>query len=254
LHKGEKTGVGVYARLRDFWRKWLSVPLELDVIATIFAFAATSFLFLKLTSEMREGETRAIDEAILTGLREPGDPSNPIGPEWIELMFRDLTSLGSPSVLALITVASIGYLWVDGKRAAALFVALAVPAGAALEGLLKLGFARPRPDLVSHLVEVNSYSFPSGHATMATIVYLTLGVLLARAQTRRRMKLYVLLVVVALAVIVGFSRVYLGVHWPTDVLAGWCVGASWALACLLVVTWLQRRGAIEQAPDAQADK
>lgn len=241
----------LYARLRDVWREWLP-PFEFHVIATIFALAVASFAFLKLVSEMREGETRAIDQAILTGLREPGDPSNPIGPEWVELMFRDLTSLGSPSVLVLITVASIGYLWVDGKRAAALFVALAVPAGAALEGLLKLGFARPRPDLVSHLVDVNSYSFPSGHATMATIVYLTLGVLLARAQTRRRMKVYVMLVAVALAVIVGISRVYLGVHWPTDVLAGWCVGASWALACLLVETWLQRRGTLERNSNAEA--
>jgi undecaprenyl-diphosphatase len=89
---------------------------------------------------------------------------------------------------------------------------------------------------------------------MATIVYLTLGVVLARAQVRRRMKAYVLLVAVGLAVIVGFSRVYLGVHWPTDVLAGWCVGASWAIACLLVETLLQRRGAIERASDAGASE
>ena len=114
-----------------------------------------------------------------------------------------------------------------------------------LETMLKLGFARPRPELVSHLVDVTSFSFPSGHATMATITYLTLGVLLARVQERRRMKLYLLAVAILVALIVGISRVYLGVHWPTDVLAGWCVGAAWALACWLVATWLQRRGAIE---------
>ena len=160
-------------------------------------------------------------------------------------MFRDLTSLGSPVVLALVTIAAVGYLLLERKRETAVFVILAVCGGAVLETLLKLGFARPRPELVSHLVDVNSFSFPSGHATMATITYLTLGVLLARVQERRRIKLYLLAVAILVALIVGISRVYLGVHWPTDVLAGWCVGAAWALACWLVAAWLQRRGAIE---------
>ena len=160
-------------------------------------------------------------------------------------MFRDLTSLGSPVVLTLVTIAVVGYLLLERKRETAVFVVLAVGGGAVLETLLKLGFARPRPELVSHLVDVNSFSFPSGHATMATITYLTLGVLLARVQDRRRMKLYLLAIAIFVALVVGISRVYLGVHWPTDVLAGWCVGAAWALACWLVATWLQRRGAIE---------
>ena len=115
-----------------------------------------------------------------------------------------------------------------------------------MESLLKLGFARPRPELVSHLVNVNSFSFPSGHATMATITYLTLGVLLARVQKRRHMKLYLLAVASILALLVGFTRVYLGVHWPTDVIAGWCVGTAWALGCWLLATWLQDRGTFER--------
>jgi undecaprenyl-diphosphatase len=232
--------VNVYPRLRSLWQQ-----LELEVVATILIIAASSFLFLKLVSEIREGETHAADQAILLALRDPTDPSNPIGPLWVEMMFRDLTSLGSPSVLALVTIAAVSYLWIDRKRGAALFVVIAVAGGAALEILLKLGFARPRPELVSHLVDVNSFSFPSGHATMATITYLTLGVLLARVQKHRRMKLYLLAVATFLALLVGFTRVYLGVHWPTDVLAGWCVGAAWALGCWLVATWLQDRGAIE---------
>jgi undecaprenyl-diphosphatase len=233
--------VNVYPRLRSIWQQ-----LELEVVATIFIVAASSFLFLKLVSEIREGETHAADQAILLALREPTDPSNPIGPPWLEMMFRDLTSLGSPSVLALVTIAAVGYLWLDRERGTALFVLLAVAGGAALEIMLKLGFARPRPELVSHLVDVNSFSFPSGHATMATITYLTLGVLLARVQERQRMKLYLLAVATFLAFLVGISRVYLGIHWPTDVLAGWCIGATWALACWLIATWLQHRGAIEE--------
>jgi undecaprenyl-diphosphatase len=232
-------------KLRSLWRQILLLPFELDVVGAIFVIAASSFIFLKLVSEIREGETHSVDEVILLALRDPTDLSNPIGPHWVEAMFRDLTSLGSPSVLALVTIAAVIYLWIDRKPGAALFVALAVAGGAVLETLLKLGFARPRPELVSLLVDVNSFSFPSGHATMATITYLTLGVLLARVQERRRMKLYLLAVATFLALLVGFTRVYLGVHWPTDVLAGWCVGAAWALACWLIATWLQRHGAIE---------
>jgi undecaprenyl-diphosphatase len=235
-----------HSKLERFWRQILSRPPELDVLAAIFIFAAASFAFLKLVSEIREGDTRSADQAILLALRDPNDPSNPIGPQWLEAVCRDLTSLGSPTVLALITIAAVSYLWIDGKRAAALFVAASIAGGAVLESLLKLGFARPRPELVSHLVNVNSFSFPSGHATMATITYLTLGVLLARVQKRRHMKLYLLAVASILALLVGFTRVYLGVHWPTDVIAGWCVGTAWALGCWLLATWLQDRGKFER--------
>ena len=233
-------------RLSGNWRQRFSGYLELDVLATIFVFAAASFIFLKLLSEMREGDTRGADQAILLALRDPNDLSNPIGPDWVETMCRDLTSLGSPTVLTLITIAAVSYLWIDGKRATALFAALSIIGGAVLVSLLKFGFARPRPELVSHLVNVNSFSFPSGHATMAAVTYLTLGVLLARVQKRRRMKIYLLAVASVVVLLVGFTRVYLGVHWPTDVLAGWCIGTAWAAGCWLVATWLQRRGAIER--------
>ena len=234
------------SRLSDIWRQILSRPPELDVLAAIFVFAVASFSFLKLVSEIREGDTRAADKAILLALREPGVPSNPIGPQWLETIARDLTSLGSPTVLALITIAAVGYVWLDGKRAVALFLLAAVTGGAILESILKLGFARPRPELVSHLVSVNSFSFPSGHATMATITYLTLGVILARVQKRRRMKLYILAIASILAFLVGLTRIYLGVHWPTDVLAGWCIGTAWALGCWLVASWMQDRGKFER--------
>jgi undecaprenyl-diphosphatase len=221
------------SRLAGLWRQIRSYPLELDVLVAIFALAAASFTFFKLLSEMREGETHSADQAILLALREPNDPSNPIGPEWLESIFRDLTSLGSPVVLGLITIAAICYLWIDGKRAVGLFVAIAIAGGAILSLLLKLGFARPRPELVSHLVNVNSFSFPSAHATMATITYLTLGVLLASVQCRR--------------------RIFLGVHWPTDVIAGWCIGTAWALGCWLLATWLQYRGTLERENASPVD-
>jgi len=145
----------------------------------------------------------------------------------------------------LIALATTGFLLLVKKGGAAILVIVSVVGGALLSVALKAGFDRPRPNLIPHAVQVYSGSFPSGHAMLATVTYLTLGALLARVQTQRRVKAYLLSLAVLLSVLIGASRVYLGVHWPTDVLAGWCVGAAWALLCTSVALWLQRRGAIE---------
>ncbi len=137
------------------------------------------------------------------------------------------------------------------KGHAALFVLASVAGGALISQTMKLAYARPRPDLVPHGAEVFTASFPSGHSMMSAVVYLTLGALLARTQTDRAVKAYILAVAVLLTVLVGVSRVYLGVHWPTDVLAGWALGGVWALICLLVMLWLQTRGQVE---DGAADQ
>jgi len=115
-----------------------------------------------------------------------------------------------------------------------------------LSGILKLGVDRPRPDLVPHLVEEYTASFPSGHAMLSAVVYLMLGGLLSRVEGPRCIKIYVLSVSLILTFLVGLSRIYLGVHWPTDVLAGWCAGATWAVLCWRVALALQRRGEIER--------
>ena len=107
--------MGAQHRPAGNWRQRFSGYLELDVLATIFVFAAASFTFLKLLSEMREGDTRSADQAILLALRDPNDLSNPIGPDWVETMCRDLTSLGSPTVLTLITVPPLVF-WIDGNE------------------------------------------------------------------------------------------------------------------------------------------
>jgi undecaprenyl-diphosphatase len=219
---------------------------ESRVLLAISLIAGTAFGFIQLADEISEGETRAFDTAILLAFRNPADHADPIGPWWFEVMMKDVTSLGSTTVLTLITAAAIVYLLIERKYSAALFVLVAIGGGSLLSTLLKLGFERPRPDLVAHAAEVHTASFPSGHALVSTVAYLTLGALLARLQRQRRIKLYFLIVAVLLSALIGVSRIYLGVHWPTDVLAGWSVGAAWALACWLVARWLQHHGDMEE--------
>ncbi len=218
---------------------------ELVPFALLALAAALLILFGKLAGEVISGDTRAFDQAVLLALRNPADPADPIGPAWLEHVMRDITSLGSFTVLTVLALVAVGYLLIDGKRAASGFVVIAIAGGFALSEGLKLLFSRPRPDLVAHLVEVQTLSFPSGHAMLSAVTFLTLGAILARVQSSPRLKAYILTVAILLTVLVGASRVYLGVHWPTDVLAGWCVGAAWAMGCWLLATWLQRRGEIE---------
>ena len=223
-----------------------TLPLVLLLLA-----AGGVWGFAELADETMEGETRGVDTALLLVLRTPGDRADPLGPHWLEEAARDVTALGSLVVLALLTLAVAGFLALAGKRHAALLTLAAVVGGVLLNTLLKAGFARPRPDLVPHAAEIFTTSFPSGHAMTAAATYLTLGALLARVQRRRRLQLFTLGLAVGVTLAVGVSRVYLGVHWPTDVLAGWAAGAAWALLCWLAALWLQRRGQVE---DAGADR
>jgi undecaprenyl-diphosphatase len=219
--------------------------LEARTLIALFITVAAMLLFAEFVDRVVEGDTRAFDESVLLAFRDRNNPSSPIGPAWLQIMFRDITPLGGYAVVVLISLAVIGYLIIGGKRAAALWVLVSVGGGAVLSNLLKLAIERPRPDLVARLVEVNTTSFPSGHATLAAVTYLTLGALLSRVEARRRAKIYVLTVAVALTVLIGVSRIYLGVHWPTDVLAGWCVGAAWAILCWRIALALQRSGKME---------
>ncbi len=219
--------------------------IERGILLIVIVAAGAFFAFAKLADEVVEGGTRAFDERVLMALRTPGDLADPIGPRWFEEMMRDFTALGGTGVLVLMVLAVAGFLALTRKGHAALAVIIAVTGGVLVSQTMKWAYARPRPELVPHGAEVYTASFPSGHAMMSAIVYLTLGAMLARTQSGQAVKAYVLAVAVFLTVLVGTSRVYLGVHWPTDVLAGWMLGATWALACWLVMLWLQARGQIE---------
>lgn len=218
---------------------------ELLVLASVLMPAALLYGFLQLADEVREGETARFDEAVLLALRNPADPSDPIGPRWLEVAVRDFTNLGSSTILIFVTLAAIGYLVLTGRRGMALLLLVSTGGGMALSNLFKFLFDRPRPDIVAHVVETMTSSFPSGHAMQSAVVYLTLGALLARVEKRRMLKAYLLGLAVFLTLAIGLSRVYLGVHYPTDVLAGWSLGAAWAMLCWGVAWQLQRRGKVE---------
>lgn len=197
--------------------------------------------FAELAEEMVEGDTNAFDRKLIVALRNPQDLSDPLGPKWVEELGRDFTALGGVGILTLLTLASAGFLVLDDKRNSAAFLLVAVAGGLLLSVALKSGFERPRPDLVPHESYVYTTSFPSGHAMMSTVTFLTLGALLAQSHRRRRIRAYLIFLAILIALAVGVSRVYLGVHWPTDVMAGWAVGGSWALLCWLIARWLQKQ-------------
>lgn len=205
--------------------------------------------FAELADAVMERDTHAIDRTILLAMRVDGAIDDPVGPRWLEGVARDLTALGSVAVTVLATLASALYLALRRKHRALAFTLVTVIGGVVLSTVLKQGFDRPRPDLVSHGVLVHTASFPSGHAMMSAVVYMTLAALLARLHENVRVKLFLLGWGMLLSALVGVSRVYLGVHWPTDVVAGWAVGATWSLACWSAATWLQRRGRIDAAGD-----
>ncbi len=219
--------------------------MERVTLAVIACAALAFYAFLSIADEVVEGSTHALDERILLLLREPGNTSDPIGPGWLEESVRDLTALGGTTLLTLVTVAVLVYLLLIGKKLTAFMVFVSVAGGTALSSALKWGIGRPRPDLVPHGMEVYTASFPSGHSTMSAVVYLTLGALLARSQPQQRVKVFLLVMAASVTVIVGISRIYLGVHWPTDVLGGWALGAGWACLCWLVLLWMQERGEVE---------
>jgi undecaprenyl-diphosphatase len=219
--------------------------LELPVLLTLAACSACIWIFIMVADTVRGGGSREFDEWLLLALRSGADKADPVGPRWLEEMARDFTGLGGVATLTLITVVSIGYLLLMRRRYAALFVGGAVVGGILLSTVFKAVYDRPRPDLVAHLSHIYTSSFPSGHSMMSAITYLTLGALLARLHKDWSIRIFLVSTAILLTVLVGASRVYLGVHWPTDVLAGWAAGAAWASLCWLAVLWFQKRGVVE---------
>ena len=219
---------------------------ELSVLVWGVAALGLIWAFVMLASEVMEGDTRYLDEWMLSALRQADDRAATIGPRWLESVALDITALGGPTVLGLTVFAVTGYLLLHGLRRNATFLFIASSGGWVLNWALKASFDRERPDIVPHLREVMTSSFPSGHALTAAAVYLTLGALLMRIAQGRPAKYFCITLAMLITFLVGVSRVFLGVHYPSDVLGGWLAGMSWALLCLVVEIVLERRAGLRQ--------
>lgn len=208
--------------------------LEVTLLLAILFAVAGLWTFGALAGKVMEGDTRKFDERILLALREPGNTAVPIGPHWTLQVARDLTAFGSAVGIGLVTAVVSGYLGLQRRNGLLGFVLASVLTGTALSVVLKDWFHRPRPQVVPHLTDIASASFPSGHSMMSSVVYLTLAALLARTVPDLKTKCYFFVVAVVLTGLIGCSRLYLGVHFPTDVLAGWCIGCAWAVICSII--------------------
>ena len=212
------------------------------------ALFAVSLILLgvHLADELIEGEAFSFDTRLLLALRVPGHPQTPIGPSWLLQSAVDISALGGYTLMWLFGLAGLVWLIAADKRAEAGGIAVSLIGSSVIDGLLKSWIARPRPELVPHLVQVTNASFPSGHAMISSAVYLTLALMLAEGMPRdgwrgRAGRVAVVAFFSLLAVLIGMSRVYLGVHWPSDVLAGWCFGTAWALLVWMGDRWLGRQ-------------
>ncbi|MBF9042723.1 phosphatase PAP2 family protein [Rhodobacterales bacterium HKCCE4037] len=219
--------------------------VEVKVLVFLALVVGTIWGLAELVSEVVEGDTTTFDRAILLLLRNPADLSDPIGAPWVEEAGRDLTAFGGAIMITGITLLTSGFFLLRRQYASMLYLLAAVGGGIVLSSLAKGFFERARPELVPYDSLVYTSSFPSGHSMMAATAYLTLGVLIARILPQNRLKAYVMSIALLITILVGVSRVYLGVHWPTDVLAGWMGGAAWAMICLVVARYLAHRGFIE---------
>jgi undecaprenyl-diphosphatase len=209
-------------------------PLELRLLAPILALSLSVLAFIKITGEMLEGDVHAWDLLILKLCRVPGQPDLPIGPPWLHESIRDLTALGSPGVLVLTVGAVWGFLMLARQRGMAWLTLGSALGGLLMALLLKGLFTRARPDVAFHSTLATGYSFPSGHAMMSAVVFLTLAALVARIMPQWHLRAYAMGAALALSGLVGLSRIYLGVHWASDVAAGWAAGSAWALLCWLL--------------------
>lgn len=223
------------------------------ILIGIMAFSV--WVFLNIADEMSEGELDQFDETLLLSLREPGNPQQLLGPPWLEEAAVEITALGGFPVIILLTAMVCGGLLTARLPGPSAFVILSIGGGAALSTVLKLFYERPRPDLVEHLDVIHTASFPSGHATISTLTYLTLAALIARVVTQKRLRAYLIACALGLSVMIGVSRIYLGVHWPSDVAAGWALGTAWAALSFIVLTGLSilRRGTPLPLPEPYRD-
>ncbi|CAN5228970.1 phosphatase PAP2 family protein [soil metagenome] len=211
------------------------------LLALAFGIAASVTLaVLKFASEVMEGDTAALDGKILVILRQATQGDTPLR-DALRAMMLDLTALGDVATLTIVVLLAAGFLIAARRGSTAVFFLVEVMAGSALVNAMKALVDRGRPDVVEHLGSFQTASFPSGHAAQSAIVYLSLAILVVRVVPGRAARIYVIVAAGLLTVAIGLSRLYLGVHWPSDVLAGWAIGSGWALMVALLAQAMHLR-------------
>lgn len=207
------------------------------------ALAAGLFLLVLLVwGSVRAGLDRGIDDRILLFFRQPGRPDLSAAPPWFDILMRDVTVLGGGRVLTLLVTGAAGLFIVRRSAGSALLLAAAAYSGSTVVNVIKGLVRRVRPDIVTQFVTERTFSFPSAHAANSSLVFLTIAALATRLEADIATRRYTMAVAIMTTLLVGTSRVYLGVHWPTDVAAGWCFGAGWAALWLIVAERLLPAG------------
>jgi undecaprenyl-diphosphatase len=217
---------------------------EILMLVALLIVVLCAWGFIELAGRVVSGSTQNLDQWAVDAFRQIVLRHVPIAPEAIDQTFMDISALGGPTVLLMMTAAVLGFLLWDRRYNALLLMTMATVGGVMLTWLLKEAISRSRPEGM-HLALIQFSSFPSGHSMLSAVIYPTLGTLLARLVPRKRLKIYFMLVALTLSFLIGISRIYLRVHYPTDVLAGWAAGLAWAAFCWTIAKYLQRRGALE---------
>jgi len=204
--------------------------LETQALLIWFSLTTALWAFFALGAEVGEGDTGAFDMYLISLLRTSSNGGEAIGPAWFKDSMRDVTALGGFTFLTLMTIVVVlGLLFHRKRREGIIVAATAISAHISIE-ILKFLYDRPRPDSVLPPIHAYSASFPSGHTTESTAIFLTVATVIASLEAKHNTKILTYTAATFVIVAIGFSRVYLGMHWPTDVLGGWVLGAAWALA------------------------
>ena len=218
---------------------------EIKILLLLLTLFLCLFVFINLGILVTNGTTKQFDESVIKFFRVEGNNSLPTGPVFLTESIRDITSLGGETVIAIITIFVVGFLLLQKRYGAALLILAATIGGILISLLLKEFYGRERPDISYRLINVSTLSFPSGHSMMSAIVYLTQAAIIARIQKNRKIRIYILSIAIFLTFLIGLSRIYLGVHYPTDVIGGWTIGLAWASFCWFVAWYLQRRNKLK---------
>lgn len=216
---------------------------EIGVVAALGILAGGVAVFADVAEDFNEDEARSFDMNVLAALHPGPDLADPVGPAWLDRAAQDFSAFGSLAIICTIALVMVGFLLMQKRAVQAGMLVLALGGGLLLSETMKGIFERTRPPEIYHMAGALNASFPSGHALLSTVFYLTLGAMLARLLQRRRNKVYAISVAITVALLVGFTRVYLGVHWASDVLAGWALGATWAMVCWLIGWAVEKRAA-----------